>query len=72
MGYGVQTGEGLRVVEDGSGELFPVEAAILAQELRAELGGNPVGQRCAGPRQIARDLVRVDDGGPVAAKELAR
>lgn len=72
MGYGVQSGKGLRVLEDGPGEPSPVEAAILAQELGAELGGDLVGQRCAGPRQIARDLVRVDDGGAVAAKELAR
>jgi len=70
MGYGVQPGEGLRVIEDGSGELPPVEAAVLAQELGAELGSDSVGQRRAGPRQLARYLVRVDDGGAAAAKEL--
>jgi hypothetical protein len=72
VGYGVQPGEGLRVLEDGSGELPPVEAAVLAQKLSAECGSDSVGQRCAGPRQIARDLVRVDNGGAVAAKELGR
>lgn len=70
MGYGVQPGEGLRVIEDGSGELLPVEAAVLAQELWAELGSDSVGQRRAGPRQLARDLVRVDDGGAATEKEL--
>jgi hypothetical protein len=70
MGHGVQPSESFQVIEDDPGELPPIEAAVLTQELGAELGSDSVGQRCAGPRQLAGDLVRVDDGGAAAAKEL--
>jgi len=70
MGEGVQSGDSPRVAEHGCGELSPVEAPVLAEEFGAEFGSDPEGQRGAGAREVVRDLVRVDDDGALAAKEL--
>ena len=72
MGQGVEPGSRLRAGKGGLGQLSPIQAAPLVDELGAELGGNAPNQRRPLGREPMCDLVGVNDGRPALTEELGR